>query len=229
MDAESTVIGGPTERVDGSWLVLSSPGSLTIRIDVTVFDRLFVDDSSLVFSLDRTTVTFGIERGARKAWELSEQLAPYTRVAPITDHAQYAEAKRIFSEVTGDCAPRSVVFVEDVAVTASDDLVVVGDVAFRVSEVEEYAVDGGVLPLPNGTMRAAVAMLAVAAERRSVDVAAMRRRLLKYEGRTADRSMGSEQKSEPDCASGEKPEPGERPERNQGRNRNQVDHRFGKT
>lgn len=181
MEPESTVIGGATERADGSWLVLSSPGSLTVRIDVTIFDRLFVDDASLVFSLNTTTVRFGIERGARTAGELSEQLAPYTRVAPIAGRAQYVEAKRILSEVTGDCAPRSVVFVEDVPVTASDDLVVVGDVAFRISEVEEYAVDGGVLPLPNGQMRAAVAMLAVAAERRSVDVAAMRKRLLEYE------------------------------------------------
>jgi hypothetical protein len=82
---------------------------------------------------------------------------------------------------------------EDV-VSVSGDYLQVGNVAFRIDEVRDYALRGANLPLPGGRLlQAAMGLLVVAAHERAAageDVETLSRRIANYEkwsGRTAGR------------------------------------------
>jgi hypothetical protein len=155
----------------------------------------------LLLALGDLEVALHIADGPDAAKGISEELAPYTRDAPITRPEVYEDAKRRMraqAEGKGDAASRreieSALSVGTDIVTLSGDYLKVGLHSFRISEVREYALRGANLPLANGRLlQAAMGLLVVAAEERATageDVAVLSRRIADYEswsGHTAGR------------------------------------------
>jgi len=147
------------------------------------------------------SVALHVADGPDAAKSISEQLAPYTRDAPITRPEVYEDAKRRMraqAEGKGEASARREL--EHALLVGSDvvylrgDYLQVGQVAFRISEVREYALRGANLPLTGGRLlQAAMGLLVVAAEDRArtgEDLEALSRRIAEYEawsGRSAGR------------------------------------------
>ncbi|MGE0869083.1 MAG: hypothetical protein AB7P03_10980 [Kofleriaceae bacterium] len=155
----------------------------------------------LLLALGDLEVALHVADGPEAAKGISEQLAPYTRDAPITRPEVYEDAKRRMraqAEGKGEAAARreleNALLVGADVVYLRGEYLQVGQVAFRISEVREYALRGANLPLTGGRLlQAAMGLLVVAAEGRAAageDVALLSKRIADYEawsGHTAGR------------------------------------------
>ena len=155
----------------------------------------------LLLALGDLEVALHVADGPEAAKGIAEQLAPYTRDAPITRPEVYEDAKRRMraqAEGKGEVSARRelehALLVGADVVYLRGDYLQVGQVAFRISEVREYALRGANLPLTGGRLlQAAMGLLVVAAEERAAtgeDVGVLSKRIADYEawsGHTAGR------------------------------------------
>jgi hypothetical protein len=155
----------------------------------------------LLLALGDLEVALHVADGPEAAKGIADQLAPYTRDAPITRPEVYEDAKRRMraqAEGRGEASARREI--EHALLVGSDvvhlkaDYLSVGDKSFRVSEVREYALRGANLPLAGGRLlQAAMGLLVVAAEERAgagEDIHLLSKRVADYEawsGHTAGR------------------------------------------
>lgn len=146
----------------------------------------------LLLALGDLEVALHVADGPEAAKGISEQLAPYTRDAPITRPEVYEDAKRRVraqAEGKGDAAAKREVehalFVGSDVVRMDGDALKVGEQKYRINEVREYALRGANLPLPGGRLlQAAMGLLVVAAEERALageDIAVLSKRISDYE------------------------------------------------
>ena len=147
----------------------------------------------LLLALGDLEVALHVADGPEAAKGVAEQLAPYTRDAPITRPEVYEDAKRRMraqAEGRGEVSARRelehALLVGADVVHLKGDYLQVGQVAFRISEVREYALRGANLPLTGGRLlQAAMGLLVVAAEERAAsgeDVTVLSKRIADYEG-----------------------------------------------
>jgi len=155
----------------------------------------------LLLALGDLEVALHVADGPEAAKSIADALAPYTRDAPITRPEVYEDAKRRMraqAEGRGEASARreleNALLVGSDVVYLSGDYLQVGQVAFRIGEVREYALRGANLPLTGGRLlQAAMGLLVVAAEERATageDVALLSKRIADYEswsGHTAGR------------------------------------------
>lgn len=154
----------------------------------------------LLLALGKLEVALHVADGPEAAKRIADQLAPYSREAPISRPEVYEDAKRrLRSQLQGkpDIAKRELergLLVGADVVEVDGDFLVVGGKMFRIDEVREYALRGANLPLPGGRLlQAAMGLLVVAAEERAregEDLEALSGRIAEYEqwtGRTAGR------------------------------------------
>lgn len=155
----------------------------------------------LLLALGDLEVALHVADGPEAAKGIAERLAPYTRSAAITRPEVYEDAKRrmrAHAEGKGEKNARRdlerALQVGGDVVSMHGDHLHVGAVAFKVSEVREYAHRGANLPLTGGRLlQAAMGLLVVAAEERAAageDVEGLARRIGEYEawsGHTAAR------------------------------------------
>ncbi len=147
----------------------------------------------LLLALGDLEVALHVADGPEAAKGISEQLAPYTRDAPITRPEVYEDAKRRMraqAEGKGDAAAKREIehalLVGTDVVTLKDGFLSVGtNMSFRIAEVREYALRGANLPLPGGRLlQAAMGLLVVAAEERTQvgeDLGVLSKRVADYE------------------------------------------------
>jgi hypothetical protein len=146
----------------------------------------------LLLALGDLEVALHVADGPESAKSIAEQLAPYTRDAPITRPEVYEDAKRRMraqAEGKGEASARREI--EQALLVGSDivslrgEYLQVGNVAFRIGEVREYALRGANLPLTGGRLlQAAMGLLVVAAEERASqgeDVGILSKRIADYE------------------------------------------------
>jgi hypothetical protein len=184
MNDEHTTKGAPQERVESYWLVLHYTGNPPIRLDARLLDRVFVDDRDLLLEVDGNVLALRITGDEGAVYELAEQLAPYTRSAPITQQDVYEDARRRLARIADkDERMAPWLFFGSDPVRVSDEIVYIGEFACTLSDIERYARVGGELPLLNGRMQAGFVMLVVAARKRTDDVALLHRRITEYETR----------------------------------------------
>ncbi len=155
----------------------------------------------LLLALGDLEVALHVADGPEAAKGIADRLAPYTRDAPITRPEVYEDAKRRMraqAEGKGEASARREIehalLVGNDVVHMRGDYLQVGAIAFRLSEVREYALRGANLPLSGGRLlQAAMGLLVVAAEERAgagEDVSLLAKRIADYEawsGHTAGR------------------------------------------
>lgn len=155
----------------------------------------------LLLAVGDLEVALHVADGPEAAKGIAEQLAPYTRDAPITRPEVYEDAKRRMraqAEGKGEASARreleQALLVGGDLVYLHADYLQVGQVSFRIAEVREYALRGANLPLTGGRLlQAAMGLLVVAAEERAAsgeDVVLLSKRIADYEawsGHTAGR------------------------------------------
>lgn len=155
----------------------------------------------LLLALGDLEVALHVADGPEAAQNIADQLAPYTRDAPITRPEVYEDAKRrmrAHAEGKGEASAKreleQALLVGSDVVFVRDDYLQVGQVAFRIAEVREYALRGANLPLTGGRLlQAAMGLLVVAAANRAAsgeDVELLAKRIAEYEawsGHTAGR------------------------------------------
>ena len=155
----------------------------------------------LLLALGDLEVALHVADGPEAAKNISDQLAPYTRDAPITRPEVYEDAKRRMraqAEGKGEASAmrelENALLVGTEVVYLHGDYLKVGQISFRISEVREYALRGANLPLTGGRLlQAAMGLLVVAAEERAAageDVSLLSKRIADYEawsGHTAGR------------------------------------------
>ena len=155
----------------------------------------------LLLALGDLEVALHVADGPEAAKGIADQLAPYTRDAPITRPEVYEDAKRRMraqAEGKGEAAAKRelehALLVGSEVVHMKADYLQVGTRAFKISEVREYALRGANLPLDGGRLlQAAMGLLVVAAEERAAggeDLAVLSKRIAEYEawsGHTAGR------------------------------------------
>lgn len=155
----------------------------------------------LLLALGDLEVALHVADGPEAAKGIADQLAPYTRDAPITRPEVYEDAKRRMraqAEGKGEMSAKREL--EQALLVGSDvvflrgDYLQVGQVPFRIGEVREYALRGANLPLTGGRLlQAAMGLLVVAAAERAAqgeDVGLLSKRIAEYEawsGHTAGR------------------------------------------
>jgi hypothetical protein len=146
----------------------------------------------LLLALGDLEVALHVADGPEAAKSISEQLAPYTRDAPITRPDVYEDAKRRVhaqAEGKGEASAQreieSALSVGNDVVFLRGDFLMVGQIAFRISEVREFALRGANLPLTGGRLlQAAMGLLVVAASGRAAageNVAMLAKRIADYE------------------------------------------------
>jgi hypothetical protein len=155
----------------------------------------------LLLALGELEVALHVADGPEAAKGIADQLAPYTRDAPITRPEVYEDAKRRIraqAEGRGEASARRelehALLVGSDVVFLRNDYLQVGQVAFRIAEVREYALRGANPPLTGGRLlQAAMGLLVVEAEERAAageDIALLSKRVADYEswsGHTAGR------------------------------------------
>jgi hypothetical protein len=155
----------------------------------------------LLLALGDLEVALHVADGPEAAKSIADQLAPYTRDAPITRPEVYEDAKRRIraqAEGRGEASARRelehALLVGNDVVFMRGDYLQVGQVAFRITEVREYALRGANLPLTGGRLlQAAMGLLVNAAEERAAageDISLLSKRVADYEswsGHTAGR------------------------------------------
>jgi hypothetical protein len=146
----------------------------------------------LLLALGDLEVALHVADGPEAAKGIQEQLAPYTRDAPITRPEVYEDAKRRMraqAEGKGEASARreleQALLVGNDVVFLRGEYLQVGQVAFRITEVREYALRGANLPLTGGRLlQAAMGLLVVAAEERAQageDLQLLSKRVADYE------------------------------------------------
>ena len=155
----------------------------------------------LLLALGDLEVALHVADGPEAAKNIRDELAPYTRDAPITRPEVYEDAKRrMRAQAEGKGEASAMREIENALLVGTDvvylrgDYLQVGQVAFRISEVREYALRGANLPLTGGRLlQAAMGLLVVAADGRAKageDVSLLSKRIADYEawsGHTAGR------------------------------------------
>jgi hypothetical protein len=155
----------------------------------------------LLLALGDLEVALHVADGPIAAKGIADQLAPYTRDAPITRPEVYEDAKRRMraqAEGRGEASARRELehglLVGADVVHLKDHFLLVGQNTFAISEVREFALRGANLPLEGGRLlQAAMGLLVVAAEERAAqgeDVTLLAKRIAEYEswsGHTAGR------------------------------------------
>ncbi|MCE9579963.1 MAG: hypothetical protein K8W52_42995 [Deltaproteobacteria bacterium] len=155
----------------------------------------------LLLALGDLEVALHVVDGAEAAKEIAEQLAPYTRSAPITRPEVYEDARRRLDAQAhgrggknGKRELEQALVVGGEVVHVAGDYLQVGQVGFKIDEVREHALRGANLPLPGGRLlQAAMGLLVVAAAERArsgEDLTALAKRIGEYEawsGRSAGR------------------------------------------
>jgi hypothetical protein len=147
----------------------------------------------LLLALGDLEVALHVADGPEAAKRIADQLAPYTRDAPITRPEVFEDAKRRMrdhAEGKGEAATRRelerALLVGADVVFLRGDYLQVGQIAFRIQEVREYALRGANLPLTGGRLlQAAMGLLVVAAEERAAggeDHGVLAKRIAEYEG-----------------------------------------------
>ena len=155
----------------------------------------------LLLALGDLEVALHVADGPEAAKQIADQLAPYSRDAPITRPEVFEDAKRRMraqAEGKGEASAKR--DIENALLVGTDvvylrgEYLQVGQVAFRITEVREYALRGANLPLTGGRLlQAAMGLLVVAAETRAKtgeDVSVLAKRIADYEawsGHTAGR------------------------------------------
>ncbi len=197
--AAAGAVAAAAALIPGSWLAFAGLGYLSYERFREAQRRK--ESRDLLLSLGDLDVALHVADGPEAAKRIADQLSPYTRKAPITRPDVYEDARRrlravasgrIDQEVARDLE-RGLMVGQDV-VRVEGDFLQVGNVAFRIDEVRDYAQHGANLPLPGGRLlQAAMGLLVVAAGGRAKegeDVDALSRRISDYEqwtGRTAGR------------------------------------------
>lgn len=154
----------------------------------------------LLLALGDLEVALHVVDGAEAAKEIADQLAPYTRAAPITRPEVYEDARRRLDAHAHGRGSKSKRELEQALVVGGEvvhvagDYLQVGQVGFKIDEVREHALRGANLPLPGGRLlQAAMGLLVVAAAERArsgEDLNALAKRIGEYEawsGRSAGR------------------------------------------
>lgn len=155
----------------------------------------------LLLALGDLEVALHVADGPESAKSIADQLAPYTRDAPITRPEVYEDAKRRMraqAEGKGEASARreleQALYVGSEIVALRGTNLTVGQIVFPIGEVREYALRGANLPLTGGRLlQAAMGLLVVAAEERAAqgeDVQILSKRIADYEawsGHTAGR------------------------------------------
>lgn len=155
----------------------------------------------LLLALGDLEVALHVVDGPDQAKRIADELAPYTREAPISRPEVYEDAKRrLHAQAKGTLEAASKhdiehgLYVGADAVSMRDGALHVGGIAFRVEDVRDYALRGANLPLPGGRLlQAAMGLLVVAAAERAragEDVEALAARIAAYDrwtGRSAGR------------------------------------------
>jgi hypothetical protein len=141
MDEGNRVI----ERAEKHWLVLEYPGNPVIRVDVRFLDRIFVVNDILVLAARDVAPRLEIAGGADVARQLAESLSSHVHTHVLPDA----------------CSLPVVCFGSDI-VRATNANLYIGDFVCTISDAIRYAEVGASLPLPNGVMQAALALLALA-------------------------------------------------------------------
>jgi hypothetical protein len=146
----------------------------------------------LLLALGDLEVALHVADGPEAAKSIADQLAPYTRDAPITRPEVYEDAKRRMraqAEGHGEATARRelehALLVGQDVVFMKGDFLQVGQISFRIAEVREYALRGANLPLTGGRLlQAAMGLLVVAAEERAAageDLQLLAKRIGDYE------------------------------------------------
>jgi hypothetical protein len=146
----------------------------------------------LLLALGDLEVALHVADGPEAAKGIADQLAPYTRDAPITRPEVYEDAKRRIraqGEGRGEASAKreleNALLVGSDVVFLQGDHLKVGQMSFKISEVREYALRGANLPLQGGRLlQAAMGLLVVAAEERAAageDVTLLSKRIADYE------------------------------------------------
>ena len=147
----------------------------------------------LLLALGDLEVALHVVDGPDAAKRVADHLVPYTREAPITRLEVYEDAKRrLAAGASGRGQTVAQREVDRALKVGADEVRVEGEflqvgksVAFRISEVREYALRGANLPLPGGRLvQAAVGLLVVAADERArqgEDLDALSKRIADYE------------------------------------------------
>lgn len=144
----------------------------------------------LLLVLGSLEVALHVADGPVAAKRISENLAQYSRSAPITRAEVYQDAKRRWHERAAGQKEATQeletgLSVGDDHVTVKDEHLHVGGTSFRVQEVREFALRGANLPLPGGRLlQAAMGLLVVAAQERASkgeDLKALSARIAAYE------------------------------------------------
>jgi hypothetical protein len=182
MDEEHRLADNSQERVDGSWLILSYPNNPCIRLDARFLDRILVDERDLILSVEELSVAVSIG-AVCGASSIAEQLARYTRSAPILESEmyEYTKSRLINIDKRGHQRDAPALFFGDSPVLVGDEILYIGGFACRILDVTRYAEVGASILLPNGSMQAALAMLVVAASRRTEDLTALSEKIVEYE------------------------------------------------
>jgi hypothetical protein len=156
----------------------------------------------LLLALGDLEVALHVADGPEAAKGIADQLAPYTRDAPITRPEVYEDAKRRMraqAEGKGEASAKrelenALLVGTDVVYMHGDWLHVGSGATFRIAEVREHALRGANLPLQGGRLlQAAMGLLVVAAAGRAAageDVTLLSKRIADYEswsGHTAGR------------------------------------------
>lgn len=156
----------------------------------------------LLLALGDLEVALHVADGPEAAKNIADQLAPYTRDAPITRPEVYEDAKRRMraqAEGKGEASAKrelenALLVGTDVVYMHGDWLHVGKGAEFRIAEVREHALRGANLPLQGGRLlQAAMGLLVVAAAGRAQageDVTLLSKRIADYEswsGHTAGR------------------------------------------
>jgi len=146
----------------------------------------------LLLALGDLEVALHVADGPEAAKNIADQLAPYTRDAPITRPEVYEDAKRRMraqAEGKGEASARreleQALLVGSEVVFLRGEFLHVGTISFRIGEVRETALRGANLPLTGGRLlQAAMGLLVVAAEERAgqgEDVQLLSKRIADYE------------------------------------------------
>ena len=180
-----------SEWIEDSWLVLAYPQNPVIRFDSRILDRVLAEGTDLIMTVDETTGVVGLASGPERAMEFANELAAYTRSAPITRDDAYEDAKRRLEALRANpqaIETRPALYFGSKAIIASAEILYVGEDAFSLTDLEELAIEGRAIALDGGAIRAALPKLIVAARARSEDPARLLDRIQTYELRRAEAS-----------------------------------------
>lgn len=159
------------------WLVIAPPGNPVVRVDLRGLDQIRVqtdedfdsdDDApatgsdndprqNLILGCGELEIAVYVADGSEAVEQLVREASPHTRGARGVDGA--ADVSRLL--MIGDDAVRQL-----------GELLQVGSLEFRISDVRDYALRGANIPLGGGAvLQAAVALLVVAAAERDAEAA----------------------------------------------------------